>query len=182
MEIRGIGPEQILNAAEVRIPFYVFKFCNIFKSTFQIPVKVPLEAVGKNLGEHPLFILPGFAVNDSSIFLKVDASEIVQLSEEYHNGEGVLTKISIAQCFIASSKAKPGWPDLWIEINPRISVDGSEVINFYNIVGRPQSKGILTLDTDKYKAGVRDDVQLALIDYKFLTHPDDVDVMLDGNI
>lgn len=85
------------------------------------------------------------------------------------------------QCFIASSKADPDWPDLWIEIHPIVSVDGKEQrIYFYNVVGRPQSKGLLSLDTDKYKAGVRDDVQLALIDYRLLTHPDDVEAMLDG--
>lgn len=146
----------------------------------KIPVKVPLEAVGKNLGEHPLFVLSGFTVNDSSIFLKMDSSEIEKFTEEFHNGKGVLTKNSEAQCFYSSSKAKPGWPDIWIAIDPQISVDGREIVNFYSFIGRPRSKGILTLDTNKYTAGVRDDQQLALIDYKFLTNPDDVEALLDG--
>jgi len=77
--------------------------------------------------------------------------------------------------------AEPGWPDLWIEINPGINIDGGEShIEFINVIGRPQSKGLLTFDADKYKAGIRDDVQLALIDCKYLTHPDDTEVMLEG--
>lgn len=150
--------------------------------TSQIPVKVSLEALGKNLGEHQLFILPGFAVNDSSIFLKIGTSEIEKISEDFNNGEGVLTQTTQAQCFITSSKARPGWPDLWIQIHPVTSVDDKEVLNFYNILGRPKSKGIFTLDTDKYKEGVRDDVQLAQIDYKLLTHPDDMEALLEGNV
>lgn len=144
-------------------------------------MKVPLPAVGKNLGEHPLIVLPGFTVNDSSIFPRMDSSEIEKILHGYHNGEGVLTIISQAQSFLTSSKAEPGWPNLWIQINPVIQVDEAEQhINFFNIIGRPQSKGIFTLDTEKYKAGIRDDEQLALIDFKLLSHPGDVESMLDG--
>lgn len=53
-------------------------------------------------------------------------------------------------------------------------------MTFNSVVGRPKSRGILSMDTDKYKAGIRDDRLLALIDYKILTHPDDVEVMLEG--
>ncbi|KAG4076679.1 hypothetical protein HA402_001966 [Bradysia odoriphaga] len=158
----GIGPVSVLNSAE-------------------IPIKVPLEAVGKNLGEHPLFVLPGFAVNDSSIFLKVDSSQIDKITEEFHNdGDGVLTKNTEVQCLIASSKARPGWPNIWIAIHALPSVDGTEILNFYTFIGRPHSKGSVTLDAEKYRAGVRDDQKLALIDYRFLTDPDDVDAMLDA--
>lgn len=130
--------------------------------------------------EHPLFILSGFSVNDSSIFLQVDSSEMEQFMEEFHNGYGVLTKNTEAQCFYTSSKAKPGWPDTWIAIHPMPSVDGVEILNFYVVVGRPQSKGTIALDANKYRAGVRDDQQLALIDYKLLTNPDDVEALLEG--
>lgn len=145
-------------------------------------MKVPLEAVGKNLGEHPSFIM-GFSVNDTSLFPKIDPSDVEKISEDYHNGEGILALISEGpQAFIASSKAETDWPDLWIEMHPIISVNGEEqVVYFYDVIGRPKSKGTLMLDTDKYKAGVRDDVELALIDYGFLTHPDDAQVMLEGN-
>lgn len=158
----GIGPVDVLNAAE-------------------IPVKVPLEAIGKNLVEHPLFVLPGFAVNDSSIFLQVDSSQIDRISEQFHNdGDGVLTKNTEVQCFITSSKARPGWPDIWIAIHALPSVNGSEILNFYTFLGRPQSKGSVTLDAVKYRSGVRDDQQLASIDYRFLTDVDDVDALLDA--
>lgn len=160
-------------------------------------MKVPLEAVGKNFVEHATLPILGFQVSDTSLFPTMDFSETQNVLEEYHKGEGlltthtaaaydneqgVLTIISVgAQCFIASSKAETGWPDIWIEMQPFVSIDGKQHgINFYSIIGRPHSKGLLTLDTDKYKAGIRDDVQLAVIDYKMLTHPDDVDVMLDG--
>lgn len=136
--------------------------------------------MGKNLGDHPLFVMSGFAVNDSSIFLKLDSTDIQKITEEFHNGEGVLTKNTEAQCFFTSSKAKPGWPDIWIAIHPRPSVDGTEILNFYSVIGRPRSKGTLALDVNKYESGIRDDQQLALIDYKFLTNADDIEALLDG--
>lgn len=122
---------------------------------------------------------------------------MANITEEYHRGEGLLTThvtaASIndqgvliltsvgAQCFITSSKAEIGWPDIWIEMQPFVSIDGTDKgINFYSVIGRPLSKGMITLDADKYISGLRDDVQLALIDYQLLAHPDDVDIMLEG--
>lgn len=178
----GIGPENVLNAAEVRISYQAFG--DIFPNSFQIPVKVPLEAVGKNLGEHPSFIMTGFTVNDTSLFPKMDASDTEKILRDYENGEGILTIVSEGpQAFIVSSVAEPGWPDLWLEIHPQISVNGADQrISFYNVIGRPSSRGTFSMDTDKYKAGIRDDVELSLIDYQLLTHPDDVVAMLDGRL
>lgn len=178
----GIGPENVLNAAEVRIQIRLETTnSSIRLHCFQIPVKVTVEALGKNLADHPLFILPNFSVNDSSLFTKLDSSQIATITENFHNGNGVLTQIAEGQSFVVSSKAEASWPDLLIIIHPMASVDGREVLNFYSIIGRPQSRGLLTMDTEKYKAGVRDDVQLAVIDQKLLTHTDDVEAMLDGN-
>jgi len=174
----GIGPESILNAAE-------------------IPVKVSLEAVGKNLIEHPSTFISSFPISDSSILPRVGLSDIANIAEEYHEGEGLLRtpgiyireneqggltiRLTAALAFIVSSKAEAGWPDIYITIETFVNTEGNEQgINFRSSLGRPRSKGILSLDTEKYKAGIRDDVQLALIDYKFLTNPDDVDVLLDG--
>lgn len=147
-------------------------------------MKVPLEAVGKNLGDHPSFIMSGFSVSNATLFPKIDSSETEKIMGEFHNGEGILTLITEAQqAFIVSSKADPGWPDIWISMDPNIRIDDAEQqVHFFDILGRPQSKGTLTLDTDKYKAGIKDDVQLALIDYQFLSHPDDMEVLLDGKI
>lgn len=143
-------------------------------------MKVPLEALGKNLVDHPLLVLHSFAVNDSSLFTKLDSTQIEAITENFHIGGGVLTQIAEAQSFIVSSKAEAAWPDLLIIIHPMASVDGRETLNFYSIIGRPRSKGLFTMDTEKYKAGVRDDVELAVIDYKLLSHPDDIETMLDG--
>lgn len=162
-------------------------------------MKVPIEAVGKNLIEHPTIAIKGFRANDSSLFLNVDPSLLQNITDEYHNGEGlltthiteaslndngVLTLTSVgAQCFISSSKSVRDWPDIWIEMQPFVSVDGHHSgVHFFSVIGRPSSKGTLTLDTTKYKAGIRNDVDLALIDYQLLAHPDDVDVMLEGKI
>lgn len=161
-------------------------------------MKVPLEAVGKNLIEHPSIFISSFPISDSSILPRVGLSDIANIAEEYHKGEGLLTtpgiyireneggdltiRLTAAQCFIVSSKAEAGWPDILITIETFVNTEGNEQgVNFRSTIGRPRSKGLLTLDTEKYKAGIRDDVQIALIDYKFLTDPEDVDVILDGN-
>lgn len=149
-------------------------------------MKVHLEAVGKNLADHVALNVPGFSVNDTSLFLEINSTNIEKVTEEYHNGEGALTTRGTAgwvgvQGFIVSSKAKLDWPDIFIAIRTSVSIDGGEQrMTFTSIVGRPQSKGTVTLDTEKYKAGIRDDVQLALIDNKLLTHPDDIEVILEG--
>ncbi|KAG4079688.1 hypothetical protein HA402_009074 [Bradysia odoriphaga] len=159
----GIGPEAVLNDAE-------------------IPVKVPFEAVGKNLGEHPSFIMTGFTVNDTSLFPDIRSEDVEKILAEYEKGDGVLSFVSEGpQAFIRSSVAEPEWPDLWLEMHPLVSINGAEQrINFYNVIGRPRSRGTFSMDTAKYRAGIRDDVELALIDYQFLTHPDDVTAMMDG--
>lgn len=160
-------------------------------------MKVPLQAVGQNLVEHPVFSISSFPVSDLSILPKLHSLDIANFSEEYQMGEGLLTapiasfiqneqggwtlRSFSAQCFIVSSKAEAGWPDFYILLGSIANTEGYEQgISFNVVVGRPRSKGLLTLDTEKYRAGVKDDVQLALLDYKFFTHPDDIDVMLEG--
>lgn len=133
------------------------------------------------MGEHPLFVLPEFAVNEFAV--KIDSAHIDKVTGEFHNGgNGVLTKNTEVQCFIASSKARPGWPDIWIVNHVWPSVDGRESPIFYTFIGRPRSKGTVTMDAEKFKAGVRDDQQLALIDYRFLADPDDVEILLEGKL
>ncbi len=141
-----------------------------------------MEAVGKNLAEHPGFSVRDFTVNDTTLFPKIDAADFEKTLSDFENGKGVLTLLTEGQqCFIRSSVAESGWPDLWIEMRPMYRVnDDEQHIRFYSVVGRPKSRGTLSLNAEKYKAGIRDDVQLALIDYQFLTHPDDIVVMLEG--
>jgi len=113
---------------------------------------------------------------------KIYSSETEKILENFHNGTGILT-LTVGGChsFIVSSKAERDWPDLRIDFNSQVGIDDVEpLVGFIIVLGRPKSNGILTLDTDKYKAGIRDDAQLALIDYQLLTHPDDIDVILEG--
>lgn len=154
-------------------------------------MKVPIEAVGNNLVDHPSLSVARFTVNDSSIHPKLE-----NITEDYHNGEGVLAFLggltaneeggwragtAGTQCLYVSSKAEAGWPDLMISMGTYANIEGNEHgLTFSNLLGRPFSKGSLSMDTEKFKAGIRDDVQLGLIDFKFLTHPDDMEVMLDG--
>ncbi|XP_037024090.1 glucose dehydrogenase [FAD, quinone]-like [Bradysia coprophila] len=161
----GIGPESILNEAE-------------------IPVKVPLEAVGKHLQDHTMFPLFGFSTNDSSAFQKIDSSEIEKIMTDFHNGKGPLTTTGVGcHSFIVSSKADPHWPNFRIDLTVGMLAQLAETkptVGFIVVLSRPKSIGSLTMDTDKYRAGIRDDEQLAIIDYNILTHPDDIDVILEG--
>lgn len=143
-----------------------------------------MEAIGKNLGEHPCFLMSGFTVNDSSLFPRINPEDTEKISMEYHNGEGFLSLVPEGpQCFITSSVAEPDWPDLWLEIHPHLHVNGEEQeFTFIDVVGRPKSRGTFSFDTEKYKAGIRDDVELALIDYQFYSNPDDIQAMLEGKM
>lgn len=145
-------------------------------------MKVAIEAVGKEISEHVSVTLP-FIVNDTSQFIHVNSNETENILENYHNGHGVLaTRHEGAQCFIRSSKATVDWPDLMIGAHPTLTIDNdSQIVNMYVVLGRPQSRGEYTMNTTAYKDGIRDDEQLALIDYKLLTHSDDVDAMIEGN-
>lgn len=142
-----------------------------------------IEAVGKDISEHASVTLPVF-VNDTSQFIHVKSNEAESIFENYHNGHGVLaTRHEGAQCFIRSSKAAADWPDLWIASHPTLAIDDeSQIVRMYVVLGRPQSRGEYTMNTTAYKEGIRDDEQLALIDYKLLTHADDVDAMIEGNL
>lgn len=151
-------------------------------------MKVPLEAVGKNLADHPGGGLSPFSANDTSLFAEMNTTDVERISEEYQKGGGMLATRGAngwvqGQGFIVSSKATLDWPDIKIAIRTSVGIDGDEPqISFLYTNERPKSKGVLTLDTEKYKAGVRDDVQLALIDLQLLSHPDDIEVLVEGKI
>ncbi len=85
------------------------------------------------------------------------------------------------QVFKVSSTAPPGWPNIWIALaTPIPTYDGPVSLSFYVVLGRPKSRGSIGLNAEKYKAGVKDDVQLAVLDFALLTHPDDMDDMVEG--
>lgn len=146
-------------------------------------MKVPLEEVGKHLEDHVGFWMSDFSVNDTSILRRINSSEMEKIFEDFHNGTGILTAYGsdITKSFLVSSKADPDWPDFRTDIYSIISVDEEPTtVGFVIFLGRPKSIGTLTMDANKYKAGIRDDTQLALIDYQALTHPDDIEVLLEG--
>lgn len=140
-----------------------------------------MSAVGKSISEHVSVTLP-FKVNDTSSFIHINSKDTESILESYHNGHGVLaTRHEGAQCFIRSSKAEPDWPDMMIGAHPTLGIDDdAQIVNIYVVLGRPQSRGEYSMNTTAYKLGIRDDEQLALIDYKLLTHADDIDAMVDG--
>lgn len=146
-------------------------------------MKVPLESVGKHLNEHPSILLSPFYVNDSSLFPRIHPDDTEKLIEDYRQGKGLLTLLTEGpQCFKASSRAESGWSNLWITMASQIrTAQVPQVVRFFVVNGRPKSRGSVTLDTELYKAGIKDDVQLALIDLALLTESDDVEDMLEGN-
>ncbi|XP_021964839.1 oxygen-dependent choline dehydrogenase [Folsomia candida] len=98
----GIGPIETLEAAE-------------------IPVKVPLPALGKNVSEHPaLWLGPWYPESDNiSLFHQVmhpDATEA--FVAQYQRGEGPLAYFGEGpQMFKVTSRARPDWPNLSVTIH-----------------------------------------------------------------
>jgi len=116
-------------------------------------VKVQLEAVGQNLGEHPALILSPFHVNDSSLFDRIDPTQTEEMLKEWHEtGKGTLGMLSEGpQCFIASTKAEAGWPDIWIAFNPHAMIGPElQILSFFVVHGRPKSRGYITLNSTAY--------------------------------
>ena len=83
----------------------------------------------------------------------------------------------------AIADGQTGWPDIQIDFidgftsNP---VQDPHQVRLYVILGRPKSRGVMTLNATAYKLGVRDDEELALIDYNILSDPTDVEVLVEG--
>jgi len=146
-------------------------------------VKVPLDAVGKGMSEHPSVIVTDFALNENdAMYPRIRENDTEKLIEDFRRGEGIFTMLLEGpQCFVESTKATPGWPDLWIEISPKIRTDDSpQNMLFIVVLGRPQSRGYIALNGTLYQEGIRDDTQLALIDFGLVTHPDDMDALVEG--
>jgi len=154
----------------------------IFVPSCQIQVKVPLDTVGQSLSEHPAVILSPFSIGNSSIFPRIHPEDTEKLVEEFHRGEGIFTNLAEGpQCFKVSPRAEAGWPNLWMGLLPQMMTNGEpQALSLYSVLGRPRSKGSIQLNGELYKAGVRDDTQLALIDFGLVTHPDDMEDMVEG--
>jgi len=135
------------------------------------------------LDDHPAIVLSPFHVNDSSLFPRINPEDTEKLIEEYRQGKGILASLTEGpQCFKASSRAESGWPNIWTAMAASIRTsDVPQVVSFYTVLGRQRSKGSVSLNTELYKAGIRDDVQLALIDFGLLRDPADVEDLVEGN-
>ena len=134
------------------------------------------------MGSHPALGLAPFHVYNSSLFPRINPEDTEKLIEDFRQGKGLLTSLlGGPQCFKCSSRVESGWPNLWIAMVPDIRTeDVLQSVSLFSVLGRPLSRGFISLNATLYKAGVRDDVQLALLDLGLLRHPDDVEDMLEG--
>ncbi|CAL8130336.1 unnamed protein product [Orchesella dallaii] len=160
-----------------------------------IPVKHDLPALGQNLADHLMLNLGDIQYN-SSIIPYIPRMPVGEKFEEMiqkyqETGEGILGDLPVGpQAFIVSSRAKKegegDWPDLHIIYDPRCHTkEGDElpVSCFFIFLARPKFRGSLRLNTTAYKKGERrDDVKLALIDYKIFEGESisDLDVLAEG--
>jgi choline dehydrogenase len=151
-----------------------------------IPVKVPLPAVGQNVAEHPAIWLGPFHPEDGnySLFHQVMHPEATeQYVDEFRRGVGPLTFLGEGpQAFKVTSRARPDWPNVSVTIHllPIRNMADPPTVFFYIVLGRPQSKGHISLNGTAWKAGIRDDVQLAEIDFNFLSNTEDREDLLEG--
>jgi len=78
------------------------------------------------------------------------------LKERHETGEGTLGMLSEGpQCFIASTKAETGWPDIWVTINPNVMIGSDpQALSFYVVHGRAKSKGYIALNSSTFYCGL----------------------------
>jgi hypothetical protein len=162
-------------------------------------VKVDLPGLGKKLIDHAAITLGPFEVNASAVPLLPrikGEKELQSMLQDYiknrkgffaNNREGAS---EVAQAILTSKVAKsiPGeadWPDLFLsllQIYPKVA-QGDELptIGMFIMNGRMRSQGSFRLNVSAYREGIEDDVKLSVIDYNLLSHPSDVEVLLEGN-
>lgn len=156
----------------------------------QIPVISDLRGVGKNFRDHGAVILR-FTVNnpDTSLLQRLNEedvqTEIMRYQEAKRNG--FLTRMDVGpQAFIVSSRAKAEgqnhWPDLQIVFvqQPVLEKDSPQTTSLQIILNRMKSSGEIGFNTTAYRNGERDDLQLALIDFRLFSDSSDVDALIEG--
>lgn len=167
----GIGPKDILDEA-------------------QIPVHSDLKGVGKNFRDHGAVILR-FTVNnpDTSLLQRLNEEDVQTEIMRYQatNRNGFLTRMDVGpQAFIVSSRAKAEgqnhWPDLQIVFvqQPVLEKDSPQTTSLQIILNRMKSSGEIGFNTTAYRNGERDDLQLALIDFRLFSDSSDVDALIEG--
>jgi len=154
--------------------------------------------VGQYLQNHQGVFLGPFSTNDSSKFLSVSNNLTEGLFEQYVNlkEDGVLSRTEQdVQGFFVSPQANAAgeglWPDIHLILTSinRFDLSGPNPPNqFWINLGATRQElnkdilGYIALNTTAYKIGIRDNTELAIIDFKFLTSSRDYDVLISGNI
>lgn len=157
---------------------------------FQIPILRELKGVGKNFRDHGAVILR-FTVNnpDTSLLQRLDEEDVQEEIMKYQetNRKGFFTRMDVGpQAFIVSSRAKADgqlhWPDLQIVFvqQPVIGKGLSQTTSLQIILNRMKSSGEIGFNTTAYLNGDRDDLKLALIDFRLFSDSSDVDALIEG--
>jgi hypothetical protein len=121
-------------------------------------------------------------------FPRVAEAEFEEKLKEYVNsgvGEFGNFQEGNTQALLVSSRAaaegETEWPDARITFGPKLALEDDEdtIAFFWVTLDRPKSSGFITLNTTAYRNGVTDLTKLALIDFKMLEEPSDVEVILE---
>lgn len=98
-----------------------------------------------------------------------------------------MTRMDVGpQAFIVSSRAKAdgqhNWPDYQIVFvqQPVIGKDLPQPLSLQIVLNRMKSSGEIGFNTTAYLNGDRDDVKLALIDFRLFSEPSDAEVLSEG--
>lgn len=149
-----------------------------------------LKGVGKNFRDHGAVILR-FTVNnpDTTLLQRLNEEDVEQEIMKYHESKrrGFMTRMDVGpQAFIVSSRAKadsePHWPDLQIVFvqQPVIGKDLPQTTSLQIILNRMKSSGEIGFNTTAYRNGDRDDLKLALIDFRLFSDPSDTEALIEG--
>lgn len=150
-----------------------------------------LKGVGKNLRNHG-YVFLNFKVNNpnTTLFPIVEENDLENEFMQYHENKrrGLLTETNKAQAFFVSSRAKAdgesNWSDIHLAFNApsRIGTASPQLIGILVKEGRMKSFGEIIFNTTAYLNGVRDDVKLALLDYRLFSDPSDTQVIIEGGL
>lgn len=128
---------------------------------------------------------------NTTILPRLEEEDVEKEIMKYHESKrhGYMTRMDVGpQAFIVSSRAKNDaefhWPDYQIVFvqQPVIGKDLPQTLSLQIIVNRMKSVGSIGFNTTAYLNGDRDDLKLALIDFRLFSEPSDAEVLLEGTI
>lgn len=149
-----------------------------------------LKGVGQNLRDHGAAIIR-FTVNnpDTTLLQRLEEEDVEKEIMKYHEikRRGFMTRMDVGpQAFIVSSRAKADaqsyWPDIQIVFvqTPVIGKGLLQTLSLHIVVNRMKSSGEIGFNTTAYLNGHRDDLKLALIDFRLFSEPSDAEVLIEG--